>query len=449
MKRNSLLVFLVVLFAALKCYAAGPIYKIQIKDYIIHPITGEYLSKAIARAQEEKAQALLIVLDTPGGLLQTTHNIVKEIMNADIPIIVYVAPAGARAASAGAFITLAAHIAAMAPSTHMGAAHPVQLGEEGDKETLEKIKEKLFKKEKKEEKEKPATTPMSEKIMQDTLAWVENIAKARNRNIGWAKKAVEKSVSSTAQEAKNQGVIDFIATDEQDLLRQLDGKEVKLPSRLVKLNTKDVNIGPIELNWRQAILNVLINPNIAYILMTLGFYGLLFEITHPGSWGPGVAGLISILLAFYSFHVVPPNYAGIILTVVGFLLLAAEVFVASHGLAAFGGLVCLVFGALFLVDTPAAFLKVSLKVVIPTILASTAIIGALTTLILKTHRHKISTGPEGLIGEIGEVDIDLNPTGKVYIAGELWNAQSSEPIPKGEKVQILKVENLKLYVKKV
>lgn len=433
------------------------IYCIHIDNFIIHPVAAEYIEKAIHRAEAENAAALLIQLDTPGGLLESTHRIVKEIMNADVPVIVYVAPKGARAASAGVFITLSAHVAAMAPATHMGAAHPVELGEKEEKNIFKKIEEKMpkGKDEKGEKKPPPASppaepaSPMGEKILQDTLAWVENIATARGRNVEWAKNSVAKSISSTAEELQKLGVIDLVAESEKELLEKIDGREIQLATKKVTLNTKDAQIVNIPMNWRQSILNILINPNIAYILLTLGFYGLLFEITHPGSWAPGVAGLICLLLAFYSFHMIPTDYAGVILTVLGLILLGAEIFVTSYGMLAIGGLVCLFFGALFLVDAPAEFLKLSKSVAFPTIGAAAVIFGLLLTLVVRSSRRKVTTGAEGLVGEIGEALTDLNLEGKVGVDGEIWDAVSNEPIRRGEKVQILRLENLKIYVKKL
>lgn len=451
MKRNNFflsLFFLLILSA--NTWATAPIYRIQIEDYIIHPITAEYIEKALEQAEREKAQALLIVMDTPGGLLESTRQIVKKIMNAPIPVIVYVAPAGSRAASAGVFITLAAHVAAMAPSTHIGAAHPVELGE-GERNPFKDLGKKEEPESKEKKKEPPAeTSPMIAKVMQDTLAWVENIAKARGRNVEWAKRAVKESESVTAEQALQLGVIDLIAESEPELLAKIDGKKIALNNKTeVTLKTKEASVQTIPLNWRQSLLNVLINPNIAYILLTLGFYGLLFEITHPGSWAPGVAGLICLLLAFYSFHIIPTGYAGIILTVVGLALLAAELFVTSAGLLAVGGFVCLFFGAVFLVDQPAEFLELSLHVVIPTLAASAAIFGLLFTLVLRSVRQKVATGEEAFAGAIGEADSDISPSGgKVFVQGELWDAVADEPIAKGEKVEILKLENFKLMVKK-
>lgn len=457
MKRNKGLIFILFfLLLSFQSWAAAPLYRIQIEDYIIHPITAEYIEKALERAETEKAQGLLIVLDTPGGLLQTTREIVKKIMNAQVPVIVYVSPAGSRAASAGVFITLSAHVAAMAPLTHIGAAHPVELGE-GQKNPFEELtKDKkeegqptMGKGQRTKKEEKPPASPMMDKIMQDTLAWVENIAKARGRNVEWAKKSVEASESITAEKALQLGVIDFVAKDEPELLAKLDGKTIKLPTGSVTLQTKGVVVQTIELNWRQSLLNILINPNIAYILLTLGFYGLLFEITHPGGWAPGVAGLICLLLAFYSFHIIPTNFAGILLTVVGLLLLGVEIFATSSGLLALGGFICLFFGAVFLVDQPAEFVKLSLQVVVPTLVASAAIFGFLLTLVLRSARRRVVTGQEGLVGTIGEADTDIDSAGgKVFVQGELWDAHSEEPIRKGEKVEILKLDNFKLYVKR-
>lgn len=455
MKKGKLIFcFLILLALAKTSWGAAPIYRIHVDGYIIHPVTAEYIEKALARAEAENAQALLIVLDTPGGLLESTREIVKKIMNAPVPVIVYVAPAGSRAASAGVFITLAAHVAAMAPSTHIGAAHPVELGEGGrnpfkdlgKKEEPGKEGETI-----KKEREPAETSPMIDKIMQDTLAWVENIAQARGRNVSWAKKSVTESDSITETKALQLGVIDLIAESEKELLAKLDGRQVTLnKDQKVVLKTQEAPVTTIDLNWRQSLLNVLINPNIAYILLTLGFYGLLFEITHPGSWAPGVAGLICILLAFYSFHIIPTNYAGIILTVTGLALLAAEVFVTSAGLLALGGFVCLFFGAVFLVDQPAEFVELSLHVVIPTLAASALIFGLLFTLVLKSARKKVMTGEEAFAGAIGTADTDIGPSGgKVFVQGELWDALSEEPIGQGERVEILRLENFKLRVKRV
>lgn len=445
MKNKILLVILFFLPSLFFVNAEGEkIYRIQIQDYIIHPITAEYIERAIDRAEKENGEALLIILDTPGGLLQTTRSIIKKMMNAKVPIIVYVSPNGSRAASAGVFITLAAHVAAMAPSTHIGAAHPVQMGEEGKKELFKKtVEEKTPKKE-----AVPDDSVMTEKILQDTLAWVENIASARNRNADWAKEAVTKSASITAEEAKRLGVIDLIAENETELLEKLEGFKISIDNTPVILKTKGLPVQTISMNWRQNLLNVLINPNIAYILLTLGFYGLLFEITHPGSWFPGVSGLICILLAFYSFHIIPTNYAGVLLTVTGLILLALEVFIISHGLLALGGFVCLFFGAVFLMDAPQEFFKLSLRVALPTLLASAMVFGFLVTLVLRTHRRKTETGTEGFVGMIGEADTNINPTGKVSLHGELWNAHAEEPIAKGEPVEILKLENLELHVRR-
>lgn len=458
MKRNRFAFFILALgLLATKAFALDiPVTKpavtrIHIDNFIIHPVTAEYVQKGLAKAKNDGAQALLIVLDTPGGLLESTRGIVQEMLNAEIPIIVYVGPAGARAASAGVFITMASHVAAMAPATHIGAAHPVQLGERQERDWMRKIKEKVDPQEdKKRSKEETPSIPMEEKIMQDTLAWVKNIAQVRNRNAQWVHDAVEKSISSTAEEALQAGVIDLIARDETELLEKLEGRSVTVGGKTVTLRTGGAPVVTLSLNWRQSILNILINPNIAYILLTLGFYGLLFEMTHPGSFAPGVAGLICILLAFYSFHIIPTNYAGVILTATGLILLGVEVFVTSYGLLALGGLACLFFGALFLIDVPADFLKLSLSVAIPTIAAGGAIFGLLLTLTIRSHRRKVMTGEEGMIGVSGVAETPLNPAGKVAIYGEIWEAvsETEESIAKGEKVEILRLENLKLYVRK-
>jgi membrane-bound serine protease (ClpP class) len=458
MSMNRLILFLLlsvsplVILQAEEQKPAVPV--ITIEDSIINPVVTEYLIEAIDRAEREQAPALVIELDTPGGLLSSTRVIVKKMMNANVPILVYVAPSGSRAGSAGVFITLAAHVAAMAPSTNIGAAHPVEFGESPrkEKESFKEFFEEFRKEEKKKERKRPKEAPgdtMSEKIVNDTVAWVSAIAKTRGRNVDWAVRAVKESISSREDEALRFGVVDFVAKDLEDLLKQAEGKRVTVGTdREVVLRLAGLPVARVGMTMRQKILNVLINPNIAYILMILGFYGLLFEITHPGVWFPGVAGLVCLILAFYAFHTLPTNYAGLALIFLAIALFIAEVKVTSYGLLSLAGVICMLLGSLFLVDSTAAFMQISLTIIIPVVLSTAAIFVFLISLAVRAHRQKGVTGVEGLIGASGEVTVAL-PNGKVMVEGEIWDATADRPVKKGEKVRIVSVEGMKLTVKKM
>ena len=297
---------------------SSKVYIATIDNQIIHSVTQEYVLQTIQQAETENAECLIIQLDTPGGLLESTRNIVKGIMNADVPIVVYVSPSGARAGSAGVFITYAAHIAAMAPSTHIGAAHPIVLGEGGrmkkiirrfQKSQREGLKEEILEEE----------NPLSQKIVNDTLAWISTIAKTRKRNEAWAKKAVIESASITQDEALKKNVIDVVARNLNDLLQKIDGKKVILPSGTKTLHTKNVTLITLPMTTRQKVLSVISHPNIAYFLMLFGFLGLIFEFTHPGIGFPGIGGAICLVLALYAMQTLPTNYAAIFLIALGIL----------------------------------------------------------------------------------------------------------------------------------
>lgn len=449
----------------------GPVvHRLKLDDVIISPVVHEYIEKGIAEAKAANAVALLIELDTPGGLLNSTRAIVKDMMNAEVPIIVYVAPSGSRAGSAGVFITLAAHVAAMAPSTNIGAAHPVNIGgdkpekdDEGLKELIKALREsreektgedkkskKAEQKKLAEDKPKDPETPMEEKILNDTVAWVKAIAKERGRNVDWAVKAVTESISVPETEALEKKVIDFVAEDVASLLKAADGKTVKLPQGEVTLRTATARVVDKPLNLRQQILNILINPNIAYILMMLGFYGLLFEITHPGTWVPGVAGVVCLILALYAFHTIPTNYAGLALILLALTLFIAEAFVPSFGLLTVGGIAAMVLGSLFLVDTPHQFMRISLTVIIPVVVATAGLSVFLVTLAVRAHRQQSGTGLSAYVGRAAEAVDPIFQTGKIFIDGEYWDAYSDEMIAAGEKVIILAVASgMKFKVKKV
>ena len=402
----------------------APIHFIEV-DGIINPATAKFIMESIDQATQEGSQCLIIQLDTPGGLMESMRIIVKKILTANIPVIVYVGPRGARAASAGVFITMAAHIAVMAPSTHIGAAHPVSLGEGKESKT------------------------MGEKIVNDTVSYIKTIANTRGRNVDWAEKAVRKSVSITEEEAVKQNVVDFISQDIQDLLAKIDGKVLKFDGITRTLLTKGVQPRSIQMSWRYRLLDIISNPTIAYIFLMLGIYGIFFELSTPGAILPGVVGGIFLILAFFSLQMLPINFAGLALILFAIILFIAEIKVVSHGLLAVGGVISLFLGSLMLIDSPTEYMKISLSVIIPAVLVSAAFFIFAVTMAIKARLSKPTTGMEGLIGENGIATTQIAPEGNVSIHGEFWNVISDQNIERGEKVQVIGVTNLKLKVQKI
>ena len=457
---SALLGFAIGLFAPApgKC---AHVNVIELDNQIISPVTQQYIEEAIGRSESDGAACLVVQLDTPGGLLDSTRSIVKRIMNATVPVVVYVAPSGSRAGSAGVFITLAAHVAAMAPSTNIGAAHPVDLGQG------ENIFEKFIRRSEpggqeesgKPEGEKPAASkpaveeewrnPLADKIMNDTVAWITTIAKTRGRNEEWAKRAVTESVSVTETEAVEQRIVDLIAVDLPDLLSKIDGRTVQLKGRSVELKTAGAAMANIPMNARQRFLSVVTNPNVAYLLMMLGTLGLIFEFTHPGAVFPGIAGFICLLLALYSFQTLPISYAALAILAIGLILLVAEIKVLSHGFLALGGVICLILGSVMLFESPDAALRVSLSLVLPAVGTLAAITLLVVQRALSSQAFRVVTGVQGLIGLLGEASTDLEPGGLVFVHGETWSARSPRPIRRGEAVRVTKVEGLRLLVEPV
>lgn len=427
---------------------------IELDNQIISPVTQQYILDAIDRSEHDRAECLVLMLDTPGGLLESTRTIVKRIMNAKVPIVVYVAPSGARAGSAGVFITLAAHIAAMAPSTNIGAAHPVVVGEGGGpvKKLIRRIKRSVEDNggaskptEEEEIVEEEQQDPMADKIINDTVAWVTTIAETRHRNVEWAKKAVMESFSVTEDEAVRERIVDFIAKDVPELLRRIDGWPAELPDGSVTLHTADATIAKLDMTPRQRFLAVITNPNIAYLLMMLGMLGLIFEFTHPGIGFPGIAGLICVLLALFAFQALPINYAALALIAVGLGLLIAELKMPGFGLLAVGGVIALTLGSLMLFESPEG-IGVSLRVILPMVLGLSAVTLFLVSLAIRAHRRPVTTGTSGMVGLRGVAETDLSPAGQVYVHGELWNAVSQEPIRKGEAVTVVGIDGMMLRV---
>ena len=445
-------------------------YTIELNDDTINPVTAEYIAGSIEKAYQDNAVCLIIKLDTPGGLLNSTRLIVKKMLTSPVPVVVYIAPSGSHAGSAGVFITYASHVAAMAPSTNIGAAHPVQMGGEkpgkkssewgelrelikelkGDQKVTPTDKKDSTKNDKTAKEEiVPDEDPMGSKILQDTAAFIRAIATKKKRNAEWAVESVTKSLSITDQEALAQGVVEIVAVDEQNLLEQLDGRTVEVAGKMVTLQTKGALIEHIAMDARQQFFNVLANPNIAYILMILGFYGLLYEITHPGFGVPGVLGGIFMVLAFYSMQTLPTNYAGLALLIFGLVLLITEAFTPAFGLLALGGVVCLALGSMLLFESADPIMRVSKAAVLATSLTTAGITLFLLRSVLRAHRSKVLGGKEGLIGAVGTAETPLAPRrpGQVFVHGETWNAQSDEEINKGEEVVVLEILGLTLKVK--
>lgn len=400
-------------------------------DASINPAVGDFIHENIDQSAQEGALALIIQLDTPGGLLNSTKSIVKDMLGAPLPVLLYVSPSGAGAGSAGVFITLAGHIAAMAPGTTIGAAHPVASGGqniEGD---------------------------MREKIENFTVSFIESIAQRRGRNVEWAEKAVRESVSITEVEALEKNVVDFVATDVHDLLAQAGGRAVEVGSEKITLDFSAAQLGEgrfnivtVEMRLKHKVLNILADPNIAYLLMMAGMLGLYLEFSNPGLLLPGLAGGICLILALTAFQVLPINYTGLVLIGLGMALLVAEMFLPSFGILGVSGIAAFVLGSLFLFDTPDAELAVDRGIIFAASLAVGTFMFIVGSLAVRAWRRPVASGMEGLQGEIGEVRTPLTPQGKVWVHGEYWTAQSDEEIEVGQKVQIVEIDHMILRVRR-
>ena len=390
----------------------------------INPASADFIKNSIEKAKIAKAECLIIHLNTPGGLLKSTRMIVGNILRSPVPVVVFISPGGAQAGSAGVFITLAAHVAAMSAATNIGAAHPVSL--QGSPDTI-----------------------MSQKVTNDAAAFIRTIAEKRKRNLQWAEEAVRKSVSITEKEALNLNVIDVIANNDRELLTILDGKRVEVPSGTKELHTKNARIEFFEMGTAEKILSIISDPDIAYLLMMLGFFGILFELFNPGAILPGIIGVISLVLAFYSMQTLPVNYAGLALIVFAVILFLLEIKVMSHGMLAIGGIVSMFLGSMMLFRTGSPFGSVPISYSVS--IASTAVTALFFVFIigagLKAQRTKPVTGVEAMLGETGETLVPLNLTGTVRVRGEVWNAESlSGIIEAGEKVRVTGIKDLKLFV---
>ncbi|MEI6128019.1 MAG: nodulation protein NfeD [Pseudomonadota bacterium] len=416
--------FIIGFFIFVSRAAAKNIDAVRIDDPIT-PVIAEFIIQCIEEAEEQKAECLIIEMDTPGGLDLAMRDIIKKILSSSVPVVVYIAPGGARAASAGAIIAIASHVAAMAPGTNIGAAHPVNMGGEN------------------------MGKEMAAKVENDSAAYAETLAVTRKRNKDWAIKAVRESVSISAEEALKIHVIDCIASDMQKLIAALDGREVETAQGKLKLQTKGLAVVQKKMGIRENVLQSLADPNIAYILLLIGLAGLYFELSTPGAILPGVIGGISLILAFYSLQTLSANYAGVLFILLGTILFIAEIKIASYGLLSIGGIVALTLGSLMLFNSTAPYLTLSWTVIIPSVACIWLFFVVLIGLVIKAQKKKPVTGLEGLIGLIGEVRVDIDKKGKVFVHGEYWDAQSETPVRKGQRVRVKSAEGMLLTVDKI
>ncbi|MEO6546689.1 MAG: nodulation protein NfeD [Ferruginibacter sp.] len=423
---KHLITFLAICFLLPVAITAQSVLSIKLEG-AINPVTAEFVHEAIENAKSKQAACLLIHLNTPGGLLQSTREIVTELLESPVPIVVYVSPEGAHAGSAGVFITLAAHVAAMAEATNIGAAHPVNL--QGSMDSI-----------------------MSEKVTNDAAAFIRSIAAKRNRNLDWAEDAVRKSLSISAAEAVLKHVVDLISFSDRDLLNQLEGKQIKINNNTVTLHTKNASIEIFKMSALDKFFSIISDPNIAYLMMMLGFFGILFELFNPGAILPGIVGVMALVLAFYAMRTLPINYAGLALIIFGVGLLLLEVKIVSHGMLAIGGIVSLLLGSMMLIKASSPLEVAGISRIV--IIVTTAVTASFFLLVvgagLKAQKRQAVTGLEAMKGRLGIVLESLEPDGRVRVQGEIWQASStSGNINKGEAIRVNAIQKLKLFVEKV
>lgn len=417
--------FIMMLVVLCFLLSVGDIYLGEL-DGVISPASSSYLLRTIKLAEDNNASCLIIKLDTPGGLDVSMRVITKRILNAEIPVVIYVAPKGARAASAGVFILYASHIAAMAPGTNIGAAHPVSMG--GEK----------------------IDSVMIEKVTNDAVAYLKAIARERGRNEKWAEKAVRESASIDAETALKKGVCEIFAEDVNDLISKLDGRTVEVKGEKHTLKTESRPVKDIAMNFKERLLLLLTNPNIAYILLLLGIYGLFFELQNPGTIFPGVVGGICIILGFYALHLLPVNYAGVALIALSAILFILEIYITSGGLLTIGGIISLVLGSLILFESDVPFLRLSWEVIVIVVIIIAAFFIFILSMGIHAQFKKRATGREGIIGEIGVAKTDIKPSGgTIFVHGEYWNAISDKSIKKDVEVKIIAVKEMILKVEPV
>ncbi|BCR05538.1 serine protease [Desulfuromonas versatilis] len=409
--------------------ATSPVIRVVEVADVINPVIAGFLVDQLQQANSQQAKAFLIRLDTPGGLDTAMRTIIQGILGSRIPVIVYVAPSGARAASAGALITLAADFAVMAPGTNLGAAHPVAIGSGGAGGQNEQ-------------------STMMDKVLNDAVAYARSIAEQRGRNVDWAERIVRESISTPASEALELKVIDLIAENDKQLLEGLDGRRYLREGQGLTLHTAGAELVVAEMGWRQKILNTVSNPNVAYMLLMLGILGIFFEISQPGVILPGAIGALALLLAFFGFQTIPVNYVGVLLILLAVVLFVLEIKVISYGMLTVGGIVSLAFGSLILVDTPEPYMQISWEVILVTVAVTSGFFIIALYFVVKTQKTRFVSGAEGMAGERGEALTDIHETGRVFVHGEYWDAFSSEAIPRGAVIEVVQMaRNMRLEVR--
>lgn len=426
-QRFRILLLIAILFCGIVDLQAQTPKVISLKlDGAISPATASFIQSGIHKAEAENAACLIIHLNTPGGLLKSTRNIVGDLLKANVPVIVYVSPSGAHAGSAGVFITMAANIAAMAPATNIGAAHPV--ASNGSMDSI-----------------------MNAKTTNDAAAFIRSIAAQRNRNFEWAEEAVRNSVSITAAEALEKNVIDLVAASENELLQKLDNRTVQINNNIVTLHTANALVESVDMSLWDRLLALISDPSVSYILLMAGIYGLLFELYSPGTMVGGVVGVICLILAFYSMNTLPVNYAGLALIGVALVLFILEIKITSYGLLSVAAIICLFLGSVMLFKDESAleFVRISKTVLYSTVGVTALFFGAMVVLAARSQKRKIESGAEAAVGGRAEVKEVLNPRGIVFFEGEIWNAISlTGDIEKGETVRVKYMKDLVLFVEK-
>ena len=410
---------------------------------VIGPAVNDYVVRNLSYAGESGATVVILRLDTPGGLDASMRDIIRHILDARVPVVTYVAPSGARAASAGTYILYASHVAAMAPATNLGSATPVKVATPMSPASPPKQPT--------DESQEAAQSgdAMKQKMVNDAAAYIRGLAELRGRNADWAEKAVREADNLTASEALEMGVVDIVATDVRDLLMQLEGRQVSVLGREVTLRTAGLTVEQVEPDWRSRLLAIITDPNVAYILMMIGIYGLIYEFANPGMILPGVAGAICLILAMFAFQVLPINYAGLALIIVGIAFMVGEVFVPSFGALGIGGMIAFVIGSVILLDTDVPGMAVAWPLIGVFALINAAFFMMVISLVFKARRQPVVSGAEELIGSVGETLEDFVEHGRVRVHSELWTARSSAPLCKGQPIRVVARDGLVLQVEAV
>ena len=437
----SLVAVLVALsmMAPVEAEQGGKAYLIEVEG-AIGPVIAELVTRGIDEAEEDHAAIVVLQLDTPGGLDHSMREIIKAILDARVPVVTWVSPQGSRAASAGTYILYASHVAAMAPATNLGAATPVQIGGLPRPPTMPAQPGE-------EKPQDDGKTDMERKVLNDAIAYIKGLAKLRGRNEAWAERAVREAASLSSVEALELGVIDLIAADLDDLLQQLDGREINIKGRVAVLDTDSMIVERISPDWRSELLAIITNPNIAYVLMLIGIYGLILEFSNPGAILPGVIGAISLLLALYAFQVLPVNYAALALLAIGIAFMIAEIFVTSGGILGIGGVAAFTVGSIMLFDD--AYLAVSIPMIGGTALVAAGFMLWILRRFATLRHSQVVSGEEYMIGHVGSVREAFDARGRVDIDGENWIAETRVPLASGQKVRITAIDKLVLKVEPV